>query len=420
MHPFFSYRNGELHCEEVPLSRVAENMGTPVYLYSYGALMHNYDAFTQELSDSGHLVCFSMKSNSNAAIIRAFLKRGAGVDVVSGGELYRALAAGADPMKIVFSGVGKKTDEIELALSNDILILNIESEQELDVVSDCAKRMKKRARVSVRLNPGVDPETHPGITTGKEENKFGLNSEAALKVYKKARQLSEIDIAGLAFHIGSQLTKMAPFLEAADRALDLIDILRNEGIELRYLDVGGGLGINYKNEEPPSPAQYVGEIIRRVRRTGLSLIFEPGRALVGNAGVLLTRVLYVKETGPKKFVIVDAGMTELIRPALYGSYHELLPVKTTDEGKKISADVVGPVCETTDFFARERLIPPLKRGDLLAVMNAGAYGFVMASRYNSRPLPAEVLVRGDEYRVVRSRETYDDLIRGEEIPDFLK
>jgi diaminopimelate decarboxylase len=359
-----------------------------------------------------------LKANSNIALVRIFEKLGGGADVVSGGELYRALRAGISPFKIVFSGVGKTHQEIAYALESQILMFNVESSQELLAIHERAGQMGARARIAFRVNPDVDPRTHPHIATGLRENKFGIPFDQALSICRLARSLENLEVVGIDCHIGSQLIEVGPFVEALRKLKELIVVLEREGIEIRYLDLGGGLGITYQHEAPPPPSEYAQAILRETEGLDVTLIFEPGRVIVGNAGILVTRVLYTKKTPEKFFVIVDAGMNDLIRPCLYGSFQAILPVvKRT--GKKIVADVVGPICESTDFLAKGRTIVEPKGDDLLAIMSAGAYGFSMSSNYNSRARVCEVLVKENTSFTVRERETYEDLIKGEQIPDFL-
>jgi len=419
MH-YFHYRDGELHCEEVPLSRIAQEVGTPTYVYSSETLVRHYKAFDGAFEDVAHLVCFSAKSNSNLAILRLFGSMGGGVDIVSGGELFRALKAGIPCKKIVYSGVGKTEEEMDQALMAGILMFNIESSQELEVLAQRAARLGLRAPVAIRVNPDVDPQTHPYISTGLKRNKFGIEMEKALEDYRRAFSMDHVEVVGVDCHIGSQITTMEPFLDALERLRELVLTLRSQGMDIRYLDLGGGLGITYHEETPPHPIQYAQGVKEVTKDLGCTLVLEPGRVLVGNAGVLLTRVLYTKRGATKDFVIVDAGMNDLARPSLYGSYHRINPVdETLVFEEEIMADLVGPICESTDFLARDRRMPPFKRGDLLAVMSAGAYGFSMSSNYNSRPRAAEVLVKGSDFWVIRRRETYEDLIAPEVIPDWL-
>lgn len=413
----FRYRNGRLYCEDVPLEKIASAVGTPFYVYSHATLKRHFRVFDGAFSGLPHLTCFAVKSNSNIAILRLFIEEGGGVDIVSGGELYRALKAGVDPEKVVYSGVGKKAEEIEFALEAGILMFNVESGQELDAIAACAKRTGKRAGVALRINPDVDAETHPHISTGLKENKFGIDIEKSLEAYRRARTLENIDVIGVSCHIGSQVTKTSPFVDALKRLKKLLGRLEEEGFVIRYLDLGGGLGITYKDETPPEPAEYAAALMAFARDLPYTLIFEPGRVLVGNAGALVTKVLYRKNTDEKDFVIVDAGMNDLIRPSLYDSYHRILPVAER-ERVEIVADVVGPICESGDYLAKNRKLPGVGQGELIAVMSAGAYGFSMSSNYNSRPRVAEVLVRDDLFYVIRERETYEDLVRGERIPEF--
>ena len=420
----FQYRNGEMFAEEVPLKHIAREVGTPAYIYSLATLKRHYKVFDQAFVKVPHIVCFSVKANSNLALLRTFAKEGSGFDIVSGGELFRALKAGGDPKKIVFSGVGKKRQEIEYALNTGILMFNVESEQELIVLDEIAAAAGKKAPISLRVNPDVDPQTHPYISTGMKKAKFGVDIKKSLETYKKAVSLANIDVVGVDCHIGSQLTSVTPFVDALAKVREYLDRvlageMKKEGGEIRYLDLGGGLGINYHDETPPLPEEYANAIVQGLEGLNVTLILEPGRVIVGNAGILLTEVQYIKETETKTFVIVDGGMNVLIRPALYGSYQAIQPVMKNN-AETIVADVVGPICESGDFFAKDREITRPKRGDLLAVMSAGAYGFTMASNYNSHPKPPEVLVDGDKYYVVRRRETLDDLINGEVIPAALQ
>jgi diaminopimelate decarboxylase len=420
----FEYRNGEMFAEGVPVKRIAKEVGTPAYVYSLATLKRHFRVFDQAFSKVPHIVCFSVKANSNIALLRAFAKEGSGFDIVSGGELFRALKAGGEPQKIVFSGVGKKKEEIEYALNCGILMFNVESEHEMVALNEIAGGVGKKAPISLRINPDVDPQTHPYISTGMKKAKFGVDIARSVESYKKAASLPHLEVVGVDCHIGSQLTSVAPFVDALGRVREYLDrvlvgSLKKEGAQIRYLDLGGGLGISYKDEMPPHPEEYANAIIGGLEGLNVTLILEPGRVIVGNAGILITEVQYLKETDEKKFVIVDGGMNDLIRPALYGSYQRIQPV-VDGNGEKIVADVVGPICESGDFFAKDREISRPQRGDLLAVMSAGAYGFTMASNYNSHPKPPEVLVDGDHFYVIRARESLDDLIRGEEIPESLQ
>ena len=418
MH-FFEYKDHQLQCEGVPIKRIAEKVGTPFYLYSYHTLVRHFTIFDEAFKGIPHLVCYSAKANSNLALLRLFVNLGGGVDVVSGGELYRALKGGADPLKIVFSGVGKREDEIEYALKTGILMFNVESSQELQVINEVAARIGKKAAVAIRVNPDINPRTHPYISTGLKQNKFGIDILRAPMAYRVASQLPHLKIVGIDCHIGSQLVEVEPIVEALRRLKRLVENLRKEGLEIQYLDLGGGLGITYEDEEPPHPIEYASTILDEIRGFGCTLILEPGRVIVGNAGVLVAKVLYTKENEEKRFIIVDAGMNDLVRPSYYGSYHQILPV-VEEKREEIVADVVGPICESSDFLAKGRKIPNLRSGDLIAVMSAGAYGFSMSTNYNSRPRVPEVLVRDDKMFVIRQREDYEDLIHKEEIPEFLQ
>ena len=420
----FEYRNGEMFAEQVPLKRIAQEVGTPAYVYSLATLKRHYNVFDQAFAKVGHIVCYSVKANSNLALLQVFAKLGSGFDIVSGGELFRALKAGGDPKKIVFSGVGKKKSEIESALDAGILMFNVESEEELTTLNEAAAAVGKKAPISLRVNPDVDPQTHPYISTGMKKAKFGVEIKKSIETYKKALSMKNLEVVGVDCHIGSQLTSLTPFVDALAKVREYLDRvlvgeMKKEGARIRYLDLGGGLGIHYHDETPPLPADYAKAIINGLEGLDITLILEPGRVIVGNAGILLTEVQYIKETDTKKFVIVDGGMNDLIRPALYGSYQAIQPVVET-KAETINADVVGPICESGDFFAKDRDIARPKRGDLLAVMSAGAYGFTMASNYNSHPKPPEILVDGDRYYVVRKRESLEDLILGEAIPAALQ
>lgn len=414
----FDYRENQLYCEEVPVEAIAREVGTPFYLYSHRTLRHHFQVFDAAFAAVPHIVCFAVKANSNIAILRTFVREGGGVDLVSGGELFRALQAGVDPGKIVYSGVGKREDEIDFALRTGILMFNVESEQELLTIHARAEKMGVKAGIALRVNPDVNPQTHPHISTGLKENKFGIHVEGSLAAYKRAARLKHLDIRGISCHIGSQVTRIAPFVDALQRLKELYRRLREEGIPIRYLDLGGGLGITYDQEAPPHPSEYARAIVEASRELDCTFIFEPGRVIVGNAGILVSRVLYTKANEEKRFIIVDAGMNDLIRPSLYGSYHRILPV-TQRRREEITADVVGPICESGDFLAKGRKLPAFESGELMAVMSAGAYGFTMACNYNSRPRVAEVMAHDDRWSVIRQRETYEDLIRGEAIPDFM-
>ena len=412
----FHYRSDRLYCEGVNIAAVARRVGTPLYLYSRRALERNYRTFDGAFAGVDHLVCYAVKANSNLAVLRLFRDLGSGFDVVSGGELFRVLRAGADGRRVIYAGVGKTADEIDYALQSDILFFNVESPAELEAIGARARAPRRTARVSLRVNPDVDARTHPYISTGLQKHKFGINIRQALALYRQARSTRGLEVVGVSCHIGSQITTLGPFVDAVAKVRALVDRLRAAGIPVRYLDLGGGLGIRYQDESPPHPEQYAAALTHGTRGLDCTLVFEPGRVLVGNAGLLITRVLYVKSNGRKRFVIVDAGMNDLIRPSLYGSYHDLWPVLRR-RSASITADVVGPVCESADFLAKDRRLPKPDPGDWLAVRSAGAYAFTLASNYNSRPRPAEVLVDGRRSHVIRARETYEDLIRGERVTE---
>ncbi|MFQ5991718.1 MAG: diaminopimelate decarboxylase [Nitrospiraceae bacterium] len=418
MHDFH-YRDGELHCESVALSRIAKEVGTPCYIYSHATLVRHYRVFDNAFQSAPHIVAFAMKANSNLAILRLMAKEGSGADIVSGGELYRALKAGIPPSKIVFAGVGKSRAEIRYALESDILMFNVESSDELRTMDDVAGEMGGRARVALRINPDIDPKTHPYISTGLKKSKFGISAERALDEFKLASSLKHVEVVGVHKHIGSQLTEVAPFVDALKRVLALVETLKSHGTDIRYINIGGGLGITYSDERPPMPQDLAEAISPLIRDLKCILIMEPGRVIVGNAGVLLTQVFYTKEAEEKRFLIVDAAMNDLLRPSLYDAHHEIRPVRENPNAKSRVVDVVGPVCESGDFLAKDRRLPESRPGELLAVMSAGAYGFTMASNYNSRPRVPEVMVRGGEMYIIRAREDFEDLVRGESIPEFL-
>jgi len=411
---YFTYKDNRLFAEDVAIDALAARLGTPLYVYSARTLRRHYRVLSEAFKGTDSLICFAMKALSNLSILKLFGDLGAGFDIVSVGELMRCLRAGADPGKIVFSGVGKTDEEIEAALKAKILMINVESRPELHRVSAVAQRINLQAPVSLRVNPDLDPGTHPHISTGHRDSKFGIPLSQVNEYYAEARGLKNLELAGLSTHIGSQITETAPFAEAGEKVAKIVAGLREQGIALKYLDLGGGLGIPYQ-EEPPSPAQYSAALLAPLRNIGLKIIIEPGRVLVGNAGILVTRVLYVKETDVKRFIVVDGAMNDLIRPVLYEAYHDIVPVLRRAGGDRQTADVVGPVCESGDFFARERDLPAVDSGDLIAVMSAGAYGFVMASNYNSRPRAAEVLVEGTVAHVIRERDSFEDIIRNEKI-----
>ncbi len=404
----FEYRNRQLHAEEVQLAALAMRHGTPLFVYSRAALEERFRAYQAPLAGRPHLICYAMKANSNLAVLNVLARLGAGFDIVSGGELARALAAGADPGKIIFSGVGKSIDEMQAALEAGIHCFNVESVPELERLSAVAQAMDKVAAISLRVNPDVDANTHPYISTGLKDNKFGVPIEQALAVYQRARSLPGIHIAGVDCHIGSQLTTLTPFLDALDRVLLLVDKLAEHGIVIEHLDLGGGLGVQYNDEQPPSPQEYMQALLARIGDRKLTLVFEPGRSIVANAGVMLTRVEYLKATGNKNFAIIDGAMNDIIRPALYQAKMQIVPVlQPAASTPKATWDIVGPVCESADFLGRDRELA-LQQGDLLAVLSAGAYCFAMSSNYNTRNRAAEIMVDGSNHTVVRRRETFDD------------
>ncbi|MBI1871113.1 MAG: diaminopimelate decarboxylase [Chlamydiae bacterium] len=411
MHDFH-YKNDHLYCEEVPLGKIAREVGTPVYVYSSKTLIDHFKKLEKAFSEVNHLICYSVKSNSNLAILKVLRDQGSGFDIVSGGELFRTLKIGTDSQKIVFAGVGKTAQEIEYALKSGILFFTVESFPELEEIDAVACRLGQVAGVAIRVNPDVDPKTHQYTSTGKAENKFGLDIEAALEAYRKAMTLKGVRPIALHMHIGSQIVDPAPYQQAVSRIIPLIQKLRDLKVPLEFLDIGGGLGIIYKEETPATADAFAKAILPLIRGLGLKILIEPGRFIVGNAGALLTKVLYLKTNPLKNFVIVDAGMNDLIRPSLYGAYHEILPVVDRHLGKAMS-DVVGPICESGDFFSKDRPMSPVDPGEILSIMSSGAYGFSMASNYNSRPRAAEVLVQGDRFSIVREREHLEDLIRGE-------
>ncbi len=419
MHEF-GYKNGELYCEGVAVRTVAQRVGTPFYLYSSTTLVNHVRAFDRAFAGVPHIVCFAVKANPAHALLRLIGREGGGADIVSGGELFRALRAGIDPKKIVYAGVGKRRDEIEYAIKMDILMFNVESGEELLAIDRAAGEMKARARIALRVNPDIDPKTHPYISTGLKKNKFGIAIDQALEHYQTAKSLPHVDIVGIHQHIGSQITEIQPFVDALKKTTNFVKELRAAGIDIKYLNIGGGLGITYKDETPPLPKELAESVRPLLKECGCTIVMEPGRAIVGNAGILVTSALYHKESGTKKFLIVDAGMNDLIRPSLYEAYHDIQPVVRQAPAPTAVMDVVGPICESGDFLAKDRELPDVKQGELLAVMGAGAYGFSMSSNYNSRPRVAEVLVRGGDYFVVRERETYNDLVKGEKLPRWLE
>ncbi|HZR47460.1 MAG TPA: diaminopimelate decarboxylase [Candidatus Manganitrophaceae bacterium] len=418
MHDF-RYKNGKLFCEKVSVEEIAKKVGTPFYAYSHQTLQRHFTAYQKAFAGVPHLIAFAMKANSNIAILRLFANAGGGVDIVSEGEMHRALAAGIDPKKMVFAGVGKTRQEMRAALQRGILMFNVESSQELTALDEVAKELRVKAPVALRVNPDINPKTHPYISTGLKKSKFGIEITKAISQYQLAARLSNIEIVGIHSHIGSQLTQVKPFVDALKRISKLIEELRSQGLGIRYWDIGGGLGITYDAEKPPLPKELAAVLLPLLKKSGCTIILEPGRSLVGNAGILVTRVIYTKEGEVKNFVVVDAGMNDLIRPSLYEAYHEIVPVVKKKRKSQV-VDVVGPICESGDFLAQEREMPQTAPDELLAVMSAGAYGFAMSSNYNARPRPPEILVRGEGFDMIRERESLDDLIRGERIPEFLE
>ena len=418
---YFRYQDNELFCEDVPLSELAEEFGTPLYVYSKNQIVENFRSIEAPLAGTDHVVCYALKANGNLSLLKLLAQEGAGADVVSGGELYLALKAGFPPEKITFAGVGKREDEIEYALKSNIFSLNAESPQELQLISLIALRLQTKARVALRINPDIDAQSHPYITTGLKQNKFGISAEEALNVFQYAASLPAIEVIGVHTHIGSQITKVEPFVDAARFVAGLTAKLREANINIQHVDFGGGFGVQYlnairhealpgeaDNSAPPGLGKFIEAVLPTLKETGCSLWFEPGRSIVANAGVLLTKVLYTKENGAKKFVVVDAGMNDLLRPSLYNAYHQIVPLKIeTYEHERV--DVVGPICETGDFFARDRMLLKARRNDYLCILTTGAYGFSSTSNYNARPRPAEIMVNGEKVRVIRERETLEQL-----------
>jgi len=408
----FEYRDGVLFAEEVSVTALAEEYGTPLYIYSAATFKRHFKAFDSAFAELDHLTCYSVKANSNLSVLKMLAEQGAGMDIVSGGELYRALKAGVAPEKIVYSGVGKRASEIKQALEAGILMFNVESVAELLKINDVAKEMDVVAKISFRINPDVDPQTHPYISTGMAKNKFGLDIEHSLEAYKMTADLDHIEPIGMDCHIGSQLTSIDPFLEALEKLLDFYEKLKGLGMDIQYLDLGGGLGIPYDDEEPPHPTEFGQALAGMLKDVPLKVILEPGRVIAGNAGIMVTEVVYTKSNPTKNFLIVDGAMNDLVRPSLYGSYHRIAEVE--QNGRKVEEyDVVGPICESGDFLARDRELPRIVDGERLAVFSAGAYGFTMSSNYNSRPRACELIVDGDKVLVARKRETYEDLIEKE-------
>ena len=415
------YKNGEMFCEGIAVSAIAEKVGTPLYLYSQKQLLGNYNRIRNAFSSATPLIAFSVKSNSNLSILRLLARAGSGFDIVSAGELRRVIAAGGDPHKAIFSGIGKTEQELEYAIQQNVMIINLESEPEAVLLSEIARRLKTTVRAALRINPDVEAHTHEYITTGKKENKFGVSYKSAPALIARIAKLPNIEFVGLHVHVGSQILDLTAHKSGVRRLVALIETLRKEGIEIRTLNMGGGFGIGYTEREKPMNVERVADkIIPHVQKVGCRLIMEPGRYIVASAGALITRITYIKVGDQKQFAIVDAGMNDLIRPSLYKAYHRIVPIREPKRRKKIEMDVVGPICESGDFFAKDRPLPSVEQGDLLALMDAGAYGFVMASNYNTRLRPAEVLVKGAEFHIIKKRETYDDLFKGEQFPPYLQ
>ena len=419
MHDF-SYVGKSFYCENVNLEKIAKRFGTPTYVYSYKTLTEHYLKLDSAFNYINHTICYSIKSNSNIAICKLLAGQGCGADVVSGGELYRAIKAGIKPDKIVYAGVGKTEDEIKFALLSNILLFNSESQAELELINKVAGELNKRAKIGLRINPDVDAKTHAYITTGKKENKFGIPLGEAFEIYKKADRYKNLEFRGIHIHIGSQITSVQPYVEAVKKAVDFINKLKSNEIKIDYINIGGGLGIIYDKESPAKADEFADSLKPFLKGLNCSLILEPGRFITGNAGVLLTKVLFVKKSIEKKFIIVDAAMNDLARPSLYDAYHNILPLVKSDEDKSSEiVDIVGPVCESGDFFAKNRRFPFVESNNILAILSAGAYGFSMSSNYNSRPRAAEVLAKNGRCYLIRKRETYRDLIRNEKIPAIL-
>ncbi len=411
---YFNYRNNELFAEDVAVKDIIKQQGSPCYIYSRATIERHWQAFDKAFGQQAHLICYAVKANSNIALLNILARLGSGFDIVSLGELMRVIKAGGDPKKVVFSGIGKREDEILTALELGIRCFNIEVSGELDRINDIAKRLNVMAPVSFRVNPDVDAKTHPYISTGLKENKFGIDINQALAEYRRAASLSNIKVVGIDCHIGSQLTETRPFLDALDKILDLVNTLKNEGIHLHHLDLGGGLGIRYNEEKPPEPAEYIKELLDRLGHTDFEILLEPGRAIVGNAGILVTQVEYLKPTEHKNFAIVDAAMNDLVRPSLYNAWQEIIPTSLNSTAEAQVWDIVGPICETGDFLGKQRLLN-INAGDLLAIRSSGAYGFTMSSNYNSRPKVAEIMVDGAQSHLIRERETIDQLWTGEHL-----
>lgn len=418
MHDFH-YKNGELYCESVKVSAVAKKVGTPFYLYSHNTLVDHFTKIKKAFAKIDPLICFAMKSNDNLAVLKTLANCGAGFDIVSIGELKKALLVGADPQKIVFASVGKTEEEISFALKKGILLFNVESLPELEEINRIAKKFKKNPKVALRINPDVAAATHEKITTGTLKKKFGIDLATAQSIMGSRQKFAHVTFSGLHVHIGSQITTSQPFVAALKKVLEFVKTLKQKGIDLEYLDIGGGLGAIYKDEKPQTAEEFARAVMPILVASGLKIIMEPGRFISANAGIFVTKVLYLKDNGVKKFVIVDGGMNDLMRPSLYDAYHEIIPLMQAN-GQVEKVDVVGPICESGDFFAHDRVMAKVGKDDLLAIMTAGAYGYVMASNYNVRGRGPEVIVKGNKFEITKKRETFDDLIRGETIPGFLK
>ncbi len=421
MHPIhdFQYKSGTLHCEGVSVEAIARKTGTPVYIYSHKTLVDHVQKIREAFKEADPIICFAMKANSNLAVLKALVREGAGFDIVSGGELKKARLVGVDMKKVAFASVGKTDEEISEAIKAGILLFNVESQPELENIDRIARKLKKTVPVALRINPDIETPTHDKIKTGSLKKKFGIDLRTARGIFLDQKIYKNLRINGVHVHIGSQITKSEPFVVAIEKALAFIDELEKDGIRIEYLDIGGGLGIIYKDETPQTARQYADKVLPLIRGRKFRLIMEPGRFIVGNAGIFVTKKLYLKDNGVKKFMIVDAGMNDLVRPSMYGSYHEIIPVVKSRAGSVV-CDVVGPICESGDIFAHDRALPALKNGQFLAMLSAGAYGYVMASNYNVRGRAAEVLVKGKKWAVVQERETFKDLIQGARIPEFLK
>ncbi len=414
----FSYKNGEFYAEDVPVSEIADQVGTPCYVYSYKFIEDTYNEYKEAFSKIEPIICYSAKANSNLSILKVFSSLDCGFDIVSVGELKKVLKIGADPKKIVFSGVGKTKEEIIAAIEAEILFFNVESVAELEFINEIAISIEKKASISLRVNPNINPKTHPYISTGFKKSKFGIEINKAFEVYKDCVNKQGLQVVGIDAHIGSQIFEITPFIDSLIKLIELADRLLNEGLNIQYIDIGGGLGIKYENDEQPlSKTKFANAIIKELNGKPYKIVLEPGRSLIGNGGIMLTRVLYNKIGTEKKFIIIDAAMNDLIRPAFYDSYHEIVTAKQNNSNKDIF-DIVGPICESGDFLAKDRQFPSVSKDDLLVVKSAGAYGFVMSCNYNSRPRVAEVFVKGDKYFTIKQRESFEDLIKGEEVVDF--